>query len=123
MRIRETSARLYSESDNRRKLSAKRRGDIMGIAACAAMALAVAGGLYGMARIDAANGISVSQSLANHGIGRASPYDRFERPDAARPARLIGSCGGQIMAAEEESSFPAGCAWIEPIRLNGESGT
>ena len=35
---------------------------------------------------------------------------------AAVPARLIGECDGRIMAAMEESAFPAGCAWIEPIR-------
>ncbi len=38
-------------------------------------------------------------------------------PSAAKPIRLVGDCGGRIMAAMEESDFPAGCAWIEPIRM------
>jgi len=34
----------------------------------------------------------------------------------AVPARLIGLCNGGYMAAIEESAFPEGCLWIEPIR-------
>lgn len=36
-----------------------------------------------------------------------------ERP--AYEARLIGLCGGRVMAGLEESAFPSGCQWIEPI--------
>lgn len=43
---------------------------------------------------------------------------KAERP--AVPARLIGLCDGRILAAEEESAFPAGCTWIEPIRYASE---
>jgi hypothetical protein len=42
-----------------------------------------------------------------------------ERP--AIEARLIGQCGGRIMAAAEESAFPAtGCDWI---RANPEESS
>lgn len=37
-----------------------------------------------------------------------------ERP--AYEARLIGLCGGRIMAGLEESAFPSDCQWIERIR-------
>ena len=94
-----------------------------GLAILAATALGFAGLFYGAARIDAANGISVSESLANNGIhGGAAIARHFER-NAEAPAveaRLIGRCGGRLMAGLEESSFPAGCEWIEPIRT--ESG-
>ena len=45
----------------------------------------------------------------------------FEREPAAIEARLIGMCDGRLMAALEESSFPAGCEWIEPIRFEPEA--
>ena len=38
--------------------------------------------------------------------------------DKARPARLIGLCEGIFLTAMEESDFPAGCLWIEPIRVD-----
>jgi hypothetical protein len=75
------------------------------LAATAAGFVALFGAAYHM---DSSNGVTVSESLASVGIGRA------ESP--AREARLIGRCGGRLMAAMEESSFPAGCAWIKPIR-------
>lgn len=42
------------------------------------------------------------------------------RSREARPVQLLGQCGGVIMAAMEESDFPAGCAWIEPINYYSE---
>jgi hypothetical protein len=42
--------------------------------------------------------------------------------EPAVEARLIGYCGGRIMAAMEESAFPSGCAWIEPIRYVEDGG-
>lgn len=36
--------------------------------------------------------------------------------EAAKPARLIGHCDGQLFAAMEEDHFPEGCDWIEVIR-------
>lgn len=49
----------------------------------------------------------------------------FAYPAACKPpateARLIGECNGRLLAAMEESDFPAGCTWIELIRLDGES--
>jgi hypothetical protein len=36
-----------------------------------------------------------------------------ERP--AVPVRLVGLCDGRMMAAMEESAFPAGCDWIAPL--------
>lgn len=36
----------------------------------------------------------------------------------AQPVRLIGECGGRFYAAMEESAFPSGCEWIEPIRVD-----
>lgn len=44
----------------------------------------------------------------------------FAEEPAAIEARLIGECDGRILAALEESSFPAGCEWIEPIRFEPE---
>lgn len=41
-------------------------------------------------------------------------------PTPAREIRLIGECGGKFYGAMEESDFPDGCAWIEPIRYNVE---
>lgn len=38
----------------------------------------------------------------------------YEAP--ATPIRLIGECNGQLMGAMEESAFPEGCAWTEPVR-------
>ena len=38
---------------------------------------------------------------------------------SARPARLIGVCSGQMLAAMEEDEFPAGCDWIELINFEG----
>ncbi len=42
------------------------------------------------------------------------------RTPAEMPAvqiRLIGECNGITMAAMEESAFPEGCTWIEPVRM------
>lgn len=39
---------------------------------------------------------------------------------SAQPARLIGLCDGQVLAAMEEDQFPAGCDWIEPIHFQEE---
>lgn len=89
----------------------KRNQDRAGIAIVAAVALSFSGLLYGAARIDAANGITPAESMCNNGF---SGFCVSERP--AVPARLIGQCGGRILAAMEESAFPAGCNWIEPIR-------
>lgn len=36
----------------------------------------------------------------------------------AREIRLIGECDGKFYGAMEEDQFPAGCAWIEPIRFD-----
>ena len=46
-------------------------------------------------------------------IGGPTPVP-YERP--AIEAGLIGMCQGRLMAAQEESAFPASCDWIEPIR-------
>lgn len=86
-----------------RKRKADRAGLIL-ISACLAGFAAMA---YGAFAIDQARGITVSQSLAQWGIGRAP---------AARQVRLVGQCDGKILAAMEESDFPAGCAWIEPVK-------
>lgn len=40
-------------------------------------------------------------------------------PTAARPAALVGVCGGQLMAAMNEDDFPAPCQWIERIKTGG----
>lgn len=56
----------------KRRISAaqrrKRKLDLMGSALIVAVALAFAGVLTGAYLIDKANGISVGQSLANHGL-------------------------------------------------------
>lgn len=39
----------------------------------------------------------------------------------AQPVRLIGMCQGQLLAALEESQFPADCDWIEAINFKGEN--
>lgn len=85
----------------------KRSQDRLGVALISATVLGFGALVYGAARIDAANGITVSQSLASVGIGHA------ERPAVA--IRLVGKCNGRIMGAMEESAFPAGCEWIEPF--------
>lgn len=107
-----------------RRASSRRNGQRnAGLAIIAATVASFAGLLYGAAAIDAANGISVSESLANNGIhGAAAIARHFETPAEAPAvrARLIGECGGQLYAGLEESSFPAGCAWIEPIRTESE---
>lgn len=38
----------------------------------------------------------------------------------ASEIRLIGECDGKFYGAMAESDFPAGCAWIEPIRFDAE---
>ncbi len=94
----------------------KRSQDRKGLALFAAMGIAVTGALTLGWQADSARGLTVSESLASAGFG--SPAERvsarFESP--AREVRLIGLCDGRLMAALEESSFPAGCEWIEPIR-------
>lgn len=46
-------------------------------------------------------------------LGVSMPYH-------AREIRLIGECNGKFYGAMEESDFPDGCAWIEPIRYDVE---
>ena len=46
-------------------------------------------------------------------LGVSTPYP-------AREIRLIGECNGKFYGAMEESDFPDGCAWIEPIRYDVE---
>lgn len=41
-------------------------------------------------------------------------------PYPAREIRLIGECNGKFYGAMEESDFPDGCAWVEPIRYDVE---
>ena len=90
---------------------AKRNADRRGLALIGATLLIGMGGLfYGAIKADAARGISVSESLASAGIGRAAPT---EAP--AVPVRLVGMCDGRLMGAMEESAFPAGCEWIAPL--------
>lgn len=106
-----TESPCYIDSAGRHRIMSRRqlreRGQRRkGIALCGAVALGFAGMISAAVAADHANGITVSESLASAGIGRA------ESP--ARPARLVGDCGGRIMAGQEESSFPAGCAWIVP---------
>ena len=123
----------------------KRRGDMLGGAIIAAtLAGCVAFGAYAV-RADAERGLTVSESLCTAGIGctagesamlrgylRGQPKSELQRFAAetrqrihyaperpAAPARLIGRCNGQLYAGNSESSFPAGCAWIEPIRDDG----
>lgn len=43
--------------------------------------------------------------------------------EGARPARLLGSCSGRVLAGLEESDFPAKCEWIEPIRYDESDGS
>ncbi len=38
----------------------------------------------------------------------------------AHEIRLIGECNGLYYGGQEESDFPDGCAWIEPIRFDVE---
>jgi hypothetical protein len=54
---------------NRRQLVAKRRQDRLGVSLIIATALGFAGMFYGAVRIDAHNGLTVSQSLCTAGIG------------------------------------------------------
>lgn len=108
-----------------RRLSRKARLDMAGAALILASLAGCAGFTSYAVKADAARGLSVSESLCTAGIGctaaergRIVAELRGEAP--AVPARLIGECGGRILAATEESSFPAGCAWIEPIRYESE---
>ncbi len=55
----------------------------------------------------------VAAALAGAAVYVGATAAPAERP--AVPARLTGYCGGQAMAAVEESAFPAGCASIETI--------
>lgn len=103
-----------------RRTSRKARLDIMGAAIVAACGLAALAFGSAAVALDAERGLTVSESLCTAGLGctaerRAEIRAELrgaERP--AVPARLIGDCGGRIMAAEHESAFPAGCAWIVP---------
>lgn len=104
------------------------------MALCAATALGFAAMLAGAFQIDAAHGITPAESMCGNGFSGfcvaspAKPTRRFAHGvreaigyvAPAREARLIGRCDGVLMAGMEEDSFPAGCAWIEPIR-EGES--
>jgi hypothetical protein len=121
----------------------KTRLDIAGALAIAASLAGFAAFTSYAVKADAARGLTVSESLCTAGIGCTAEESRTlrawlrgrppqgelrqfaaearrrigykpERP--AVEARLIGRCGGRLMAAMEESAFPAGCAWIEPIR-------
>lgn len=49
-------------------------------------------------------------------------YVAAPAPSTVIEARLIGHCNGRIYAGQEESSFPAGCDWIEPIRYDNGDG-
>lgn len=111
-----STARRPRRLSEREALAARRNKQ--GLAMLGAMALCVPAMLYGAARIDAANGITVSESLASAGAyGGAAVARHFERSEApAVPARLVGECGGRIYAGNSESSFPAGCVWIEAVR-------
>lgn len=121
--------------NNRKRTRAadrKRRLDMIGAAMIGAVALGFGGLLMGAAELDRRNGITVSESLERNGIHGAAAIARaYERPRPfvaklesaigeapAVEARLIGRCGGRMMAAMEESSFPSGCDWIEPIRAD-----
>lgn len=59
-------------------------------------------------------------ALAASGLAGMLAADYQTRETPAVEARLIGRCDGRIMAAMEESAFPAGCDWIEPIRYSEE---
>ena len=69
---------------------------------------------HGLALAATAAAALIGCNLANHPLAAAEP--------AAIEARLIGYCGGRVLAAVEESSFPAGCNWIEPIRYLEDGG-
>jgi hypothetical protein len=123
--------------------NAKRRADCAGFVMLAAVAASFAAFTSYAVKADAARGLTVSESLCTAGIGctanesatlrawlRGQPPKGELRQFAAearrrigykpeRPAveaRLIGRCNGRLMAALEESAFPAGCDWVEPIR-------
>lgn len=131
------------EMRRRRELSSKRRKDMAGAAILAATLAGAAAFMSYAVKADAERGLTVSESLCTAGIGctanesatlrawlRGQPPKGELRQFAAearrrigykpeRPAveaRLIGRCNGRLMAALEESAFPAGCDWIEPIR-------
>lgn len=55
-------------------------------------------------------------ALALSAVSLASLAGILLADSSAREARLIGRCDGVLMAGMEESDFPAGCAWIDPIR-------
>lgn len=84
-------------------MSSRRDSVLPGVALAVTAVLGFVALLGGAAALDHANGLSVSESL---GIA-----------PRAREVRLIGDCNGRIMAALEEDQFPAGCRWIEPIRM------
>lgn len=72
-------------------------------------------------RRDALRGLAITVPAMVAAVGAlvaVAAYSANEAP--AIEARLIGQCNGKLMAAKEESSFPAGCAWIEPIRYQAE---
>lgn len=49
-----------------------------------------------------------------------SLFTPAEHAPSAVEIRLIGECDGKFYGAMEESDFPDGCAWIEPIRYDVE---
>lgn len=57
--------------------------------------------------------LAVAGAIAVAGVASVSQAER-----RATPAAFIGDCGGRIMAGAKRDSFPAGCAWVEPIRLD-----
>lgn len=72
-------------------------------------------GRAGFDRAFAAGMLALAATVAALGIASIE-----SRPHAIE-ARLIGECHGRLLAAMEESSFPAGCAWIEPIRMESDA--
>ena len=101
---------------NQREAARQRRANLFGVAFAGAIVASFGAMFYVAAAADAAHGISVSESLRNNGIhGAAYVAEAFESERPAVPVRLIGKCNGRILAALEESSFPAGCEWIEEI--------
>lgn len=100
----------YLSSSQRRK----RSQDRLGLALLGAVALGFVGFGYAAVKIDESNGITPSESMCNNGFAGFCQAAPKEAP--AVPAMLIGRCNGVLMAAMEESAFPAGCTWIEPIR-------
>lgn len=66
-----------------------------------------------------AYGIAIAACIGVALIG-ANLANGFAAEPAASEVRLIGECNGRLLAAMEESSFPAGCEWIEPIRFDPE---